>query len=244
MRNEPKKIESLEVRLPPETKAAFMAACRANGKSASEVIRSYVERYVRLASGAPNHSPMELNMVFARSTLKAKTIAGLVAGAVATCAITLLGTPALASPDDRIAALFQWLDRDRNEGLSMAEFVSTPEDAPSTGAIRVDVTTKTPPKPGETRDALFRRLDRSRDGSLSLGELDAGSIVRTVVAPGIVAADVDADGMLSEGEVAAYLVAQNPDSGAQEAVGAALLARGIINAAGGGRVPIEKLLRH
>ena len=40
----PKKSESLEIRIPYPTKQAFMAHCRAEGRSASEELRAFIER--------------------------------------------------------------------------------------------------------------------------------------------------------------------------------------------------------
>lgn len=45
-----KKSESLEVRIPYPTKQAFMARCRADGVSASESVRGFIEG--RLAAPA------------------------------------------------------------------------------------------------------------------------------------------------------------------------------------------------
>ena len=39
----PKKSETLEIRLPYESKVAFMARCRAEGLTASEVLRGVIE---------------------------------------------------------------------------------------------------------------------------------------------------------------------------------------------------------
>lgn len=43
----PKKCETLEIRLPYEAKRAFMDRCRAEGRSASEALREYIEGYVQ-----------------------------------------------------------------------------------------------------------------------------------------------------------------------------------------------------
>ena len=69
---EPKKTETLEVRLPPETKQAFMAACRANGVSASRVVRGLIRRHLRSASRAPIDWKRELEMLFTGKSRKAK----------------------------------------------------------------------------------------------------------------------------------------------------------------------------
>ena len=42
----PKKSETLELRLPYPTKQAFMARCQADGRSASEAIRAFIEAEV------------------------------------------------------------------------------------------------------------------------------------------------------------------------------------------------------
>lgn len=49
----PKKSETLEVRLPHETKQAFMARCRAEERSASEIIREAIEEYLTRPPRAP-----------------------------------------------------------------------------------------------------------------------------------------------------------------------------------------------
>ena len=39
-----KKSESLEIRIPHPTKEAFMARCRADGRSASEALRAFIDQ--------------------------------------------------------------------------------------------------------------------------------------------------------------------------------------------------------
>jgi hypothetical protein len=46
MARPPKKSETLELRLPYPTKQAFMARCQADGRSASEAIRAFIEAEV------------------------------------------------------------------------------------------------------------------------------------------------------------------------------------------------------
>lgn len=46
----PKKSENLEIRLPHDAKHAFMERCRRDGRSASDVLRGFIDAY--LASGA------------------------------------------------------------------------------------------------------------------------------------------------------------------------------------------------
>jgi hypothetical protein len=222
MRREPKKTECLEVRLPHATKVAFMAACKARGMSASAVVRAAIDRYIASPARAPDRWTKELHM-------QGRTRRAVAAGFVAACAAaaTFAG-PARAAADPRIAAVFEWIDADRDRRISAAELEATLSSAPPLGAVGLIVDSKTPPVPGETREALFRRLDLDKDGGLTLAELAAGSTVRTVVAPAIAAADANRDGSLSEGELAAYLTARRAAAGAADpSAGAGLLARGI-----------------
>lgn len=47
-----KKSESLEIRLPYPTKVAFMARCQADGRSASEALRGFIDEQVKEARPA------------------------------------------------------------------------------------------------------------------------------------------------------------------------------------------------
>ena len=50
----PKKSDTIEVRLPHAVKRAFMAQCRAEGRTASDVVRGFVEaRLSREARAVP-----------------------------------------------------------------------------------------------------------------------------------------------------------------------------------------------
>ncbi len=54
----PKKSETLEVRLPHAAKQAFMARCREDGRSASEVIREFIDGYLTRPSPRPERRKM------------------------------------------------------------------------------------------------------------------------------------------------------------------------------------------
>ncbi len=98
----PKKSETLEVRLPHQTKAAFMARCRGRGQTASEAVRTYIETDLTGRT---------------RSRLwqaAAAAAAGLALGAVA--------APALARTAPTDHATFERLDRNRDGALSPTEF--------------------------------------------------------------------------------------------------------------------------
>jgi hypothetical protein len=53
MRAKLKKSESLEIRIPYPTKQAFMARCRAEGRSASETLRELIEGRLQPAARRP-----------------------------------------------------------------------------------------------------------------------------------------------------------------------------------------------
>jgi hypothetical protein len=100
----PKKSETLEIRLSHEAKAAFMARCRADGRSASEAMRRFIE-------GEINHRPHPLR---GWRALAAAAAAGLAVGAAA--------GPSLAHPTPDTRAVFDRLDRNHDGLLSFEEF--------------------------------------------------------------------------------------------------------------------------
>lgn len=228
MRREPKKTESIEVRLPNETKQAFMGACARNGTSASAVLRAFIERYVRSASRAPVHWKEELQMLLRRTSMRTRAAAGAVGTALAAALVaSSIATPARAATDPLLGAVFEWMDANHDGRLSLAELTS-PRSAEPLGAIGVVVDTKTRPA-NETPEALFARLDSNHDGSISLGELSAQAVARTVLTPAVVAADSNGDGKITEGELAAYIATQRMMAGLRDpSGGAALMAHGII----------------
>ncbi len=98
----PKKSETLEVRLPHATKAAFMARCRRDGQTASEAVRDYIETELR----GRNRARLWQAVVAA--------VAGVALGAVA--------APSLARTPQPDRAAFQHLDQNHDGALSLAEF--------------------------------------------------------------------------------------------------------------------------
>jgi hypothetical protein len=100
----PKKTESLELRLPHQTKAAFMAHCRRGGSSASEAVRRFIE--AELAGGVPRRSGLW--------RLAAAAAAGLALGAVA--------APSLARSDTASREAFDRRDVNQDGALSFEEF--------------------------------------------------------------------------------------------------------------------------
>jgi Ca2+-binding EF-hand superfamily protein len=229
-KREPKKSESLEIRLPHETKTAFMSACRAKGVSASDVLRTCISGHLESAGRTPVHWTKEFHMAFSEKPHRS-ILLGSVGALAAGVAVVTLAVPAHAAIDPRLAAVFGWMDADHDGRVSRAEYIGASASAPPLGAVGIVVETKAPPPQGETQEALFRRLDSDGDGSLAVAEIDAAASVRTVISPAIAAADANADGSLSEAELAAYLTAQRAAAGeGNPSAGVGLMVHGIIAA--------------
>ncbi|WP_396593000.1 EF-hand domain-containing protein [Brevundimonas sp. R86498] len=101
----PKKSETLEVRLPHAAKTAFMDRCHASGLTASEVVRTLIEREVAGPRGRRSRTGWQA---------LAAAIAGVALGAIAVPSI------AQALPGSR--ADFDRMDADRDGVVTFAEF--------------------------------------------------------------------------------------------------------------------------
>lgn len=113
---EPKKSETIEVRLPHRVKSALMNKARAEGRSASEVIRQSIDSYLA-------QQPRE-----ARSMLFAlwKPAALIGAGSLALVLASISATPTQAKPDLR--SVFQMLDRNHDGTITINEFLRDASD--------------------------------------------------------------------------------------------------------------------
>jgi hypothetical protein len=89
MMRTPKKSETLELRLPYEAKQAFMARCEAQGRSASEAIRAFIEAEIEPRPRARN-----------------RLLGRIAAGALLAAAAGAVAAPSLAHVD-RTAACVQ-----------------------------------------------------------------------------------------------------------------------------------------
>ena len=102
-----KKSETLEIRLPYPTKLAFMASCRAEGRSASEALRHFIDGH--LDGGA---KPARRAYLLRSGRL--------IAGAMIAAAMGAVALPSLARPTLR--AEFDRLDLNGDRAISFAEF--------------------------------------------------------------------------------------------------------------------------
>ncbi len=103
----PKKSEVLEVRLPYETKTAFMARCRETDRTASEVVRVFIDQELEGRVAKPRAPGLAWRAM-------AAALAGLAVGAVA--------APSLARPTTPSHAVFERLDANHDGNLSFEEF--------------------------------------------------------------------------------------------------------------------------
>jgi hypothetical protein len=108
VRTSPKKSETLEIRLPYAAKTTFMARCRDEGRTASEVLRLLIETEIEGSRRPATRLRLRAWQAIAAA------VAGLAVGAVA--------APSLAHPNTNSRAAFERLDRNHDGVLSFDEF--------------------------------------------------------------------------------------------------------------------------
>jgi len=226
MTRAPKKSETLEIRIPHETKQALMARSRAEGKPASEVVRGFIDAYLAEAA-CSTPSAWDRNMT--RLRLYARPSMALFATLVAVGGVGLAVSPATALPD--LQAAFKAADADGNGALSPDEFGGTlsrtfrigpaakageppappkadkaqpglmfvMRAAPETGGKPALLSVRVPDSGAKDRAGQFRTMDLNGDGKLNFEEFEAHH--RALVDRAFAAVDTDKDGFLSPGEV-------------------------------------------
>ena len=159
----PKKSDTLEIRIPHATKAAFMSRCQADGANASETVRAFIDDHLAARSRANDK----------------RTWVRWAAGLAAALGLGATALPTLARPLER--AGFDQLDRDGSGALSIPEFadgadVSLRVDAggglPAVGG-RFNLDPADPDDRALRRVILrraFLRRERNCDGGLSFDE--------------------------------------------------------------------------
>jgi hypothetical protein len=103
-----KKNDTIEIRLPDETKAAFMERCRQDGRTASEAVRTFIDEHLAPHSSVRRRRPSFLRI----------GVAGIV-GAVLGVGVA---APSMANSAHNTRSAFETLDRDRDGALTYEEF--------------------------------------------------------------------------------------------------------------------------
>lgn len=118
-----KKSETLEVRIPHETKQAFLNACREDGTTASEVVREQVQSYL---DAREQPQPQEKGKLMQFSPNVRRYGPRVAAGGVVAIGLTALAVlPSAAAPDFK--AQFLRLDANGDGVLSVDEFLGPAE---------------------------------------------------------------------------------------------------------------------
>lgn len=134
-----KKSETLEVRIPYETKQAFLAACREDGTNASEVVREQVQSYL---DSRARPSPEEGRSLVMHLPPNVRRYGPRVAaGGIAAIGLTALAVlPSAADPDFK--AQFSRLDANGDGQVSEEEFLNSNRPGGDKSASNVVVETR------------------------------------------------------------------------------------------------------
>lgn len=124
-----KKSESVEVRLPYEAKLAFIAACKADQRTASEVIREAIDAYVDnrdkpAAPAAEAAAPDNLVTLVPRPLRKKRYLIAGAAGVMGLAALAALPSVAAPNTASEKAAAFAKFDRNGDGVVTYQEFVA------------------------------------------------------------------------------------------------------------------------
>jgi EF hand len=133
-----KKSETLEVRIPHETKRAFLNACREDGTTASEVVREQVQSYLE-AREQPQQEKRTLVMQFSPTVRRYGP--RVAAGSIAALGLTALAVfPSAAAPDFK--AQFGRLDVNGDGVLLVDEFLGPAQTQADGGEHNVRIETR------------------------------------------------------------------------------------------------------
>jgi Ca2+-binding EF-hand superfamily protein len=224
MARKPKKDETIEVRLPHETKVAFMERCKAEGRTASEAVRGFIDAHLaRSLTEAPEKEP-------AMNLKRAIPLAA--AASVGVIALSLFtASPSRAGPD--LAAMFKMMDANGDGNVTVEEFTNNPgrprmiafkaerppEGPPPVGGPDKIMIPLGPPPPGaelgppglppgmrmvddETRKKMegemFADIDANKDGKVSLAEFETHH--RDMIKRSFAALDKNKDGAITAEE--------------------------------------------
>jgi Ca2+-binding EF-hand superfamily protein len=214
-RREPKKSETLEVRLTHEAKLALMRKAQAEGRSASDVVRDCIGAYLV-------DQPKEARSMFITAW---KPAAALGVAAVALFWSTLGAGPAFAGPD--LKSVFESFDRNKDGAITFEEFRGGHSDnlvsvhskvvGQNPGPIMIPLHghpqlaahgAKAPPN---LLQGDFARQDKDGNGSVSYSEFE--QFHRDLMRTAFSNVDADHNGSVEAEELAA-VTAHMPANGA------------------------------
>lgn len=212
-----KKTESLEVRLPHALKRDFMERTRARGRTASAVLREFIDAY--LAGATPSKE---------RSMLKRLATPAAATAVIATvvAAHTMMPTAASAAPNFK--SVFDQLDRDNDGKLSAEELAGHPLLADEayarhqadlgSGVVPIMVAVHSGmhrsthgAATAQTKahmQASFASLDGDSDGSVTFGEFESHHL--TFLRHAFDEIDTDQDGKIEQAELTAAIAHMPP----------------------------------
>ncbi|MFZ5747326.1 MAG: hypothetical protein ACOY45_06670 [Pseudomonadota bacterium] len=190
-----KKSDSIEVRLPHATKQAFMDRCRAQGRTASEAVRGFVEEMV---AGTPRRS----------GSLVRSLGAGIVLAAVA--AIVWSMSARWHAPRAHFLTEFAAMDADRDGALTRAEYDGAEHAArrrfgeEQTPLLLLPIADAHGVRRGFAVDVAhsrFERVDLDRSGTITPAEYQLHRL--EAVRRGFERLDADRNGLIDRDEYAA-----------------------------------------
>jgi Ca2+-binding EF-hand superfamily protein len=151
-RRPPKKSELLEVRLDHETKTSFLAACRKAGRTASDVVREAIVRFIEAEREQPEVQPGRRSLIaMVPKPIRKKRYLAVGAGLAGLAVFAAL--PSAAGPD--LQSVFKRLDKNGDGVVTAQEFwgdeISTKVVAETRNAVRRDTEAA---EPNVSRDSF------------------------------------------------------------------------------------------
>jgi Ca2+-binding EF-hand superfamily protein len=220
----PKKSDTLEVRMPHETKRAFLAACRKDGQTASNVVRTFVEGYLSRAALQDHMTPAwSIRRIWRSHAVRVGAIAAGAASVGALALVTLSTTPPAKILDRR--GTFAFLDADDDGLLTVSEYARVPLPPEIRGSdMRIFVEASDPgdgddpdgplemmsaimlpaPEGSEGPEVTYVRRNEAGELVTEAGEALSLAAFESLRADVFAAVDADADGAVSFEEFDGY----------------------------------------
>lgn len=132
-----KKSETLEVRIPHETKQAFLNACREDGTTASEVVRDKVQDYLDTRERPSLNADKRTLIMKLPQPIRRYGWRAAAGGVAAIGFVGIAALPSAAAPDFK--AQFDRLDKNSDGVISVEEFLENGAGAGSKEARNVVV---------------------------------------------------------------------------------------------------------